>query len=120
MSNIAIDKRNLIDVNSEISIAKQCKLFELPRSTYYYQPKGYSIFDLLIMDLIDKVHTEFPVYGYRKITVVINELLLGKSLPTVNEKRIRNYMKILGIEAIYQKPKLSIPGNAKYIWFLFN
>ena len=116
MSNIAIDKRKLVDVKSKISIAKQCELFGLPRSTYYYQPKDYSAFDLLIMDLIDKVHTEFPVYGYRKITVVINELLLKKHLPVVNEKRIRNYMKILGIEAIYQKPKLSKLGNAKYVF----
>jgi len=107
MNNIVIDKRNLIDVNSEISITRQCELFELPRSTYYYKSKGYSIFDLLIMDLIDKIHTEFPFYGYRKITVLINELLFNKKLPTVNEKRVRNYMKILGIEAIYQKPNLS-------------
>jgi len=116
MTNIVIDKRILIDVNAEISVAKQCELFGLPRSTYYYQPKGYSTFDLLIMDLIDKIHTEFPVYGYRKITVIVNELLLKKHLPVVNEKRIRNYMKILGIEAIYQKPNLSRPGNAKYIF----
>lgn len=116
MNNIVIDKRNLIDVNSEISITRQCKLFELPRSTYYYKPKDYSTFDLLIMDLIDKIHTEFPFYGYRKITVIINELLIKRNLPTVNEKRIRNYMKILGIEAIYQKPKLSRLGNTKYIF----
>jgi len=116
MSNIAIDKRSLIDVNSEISIARQCELFELPRSTYYYNSKGYSAFELLIMDLIDKIHTEFPFYGYRKITVSVNELLLKKDLPTVNWKRIRNYMKILGIEAIYQKPKLSTLGSVKYIY----
>jgi len=107
MNNIVIDKRSLIDVNSEISITRQCELFGLPKSTYYYKPKGYSTFDLLIMDLIDKIHTEFPFYGYRKITVVINELLVKRNLPTVNLKRVYNYMKILGIEAIYQKPKLS-------------
>lgn len=116
MNNIAIDKRNLIDVNSEISVVRQCELFELSRSTYYYKPKGYSTFDLLIMDLINKTYTEFPFYGYRKITVAINELLTKRNLPTINEKRIRNYMKKLGIEAIYQKPKLSKIGETKYIF----
>jgi len=54
------------------------------------------------MNRIDKIYTEFPYYGYRKIT----EQLDRDGYPA-NHKRVLRLMKDMGIEAIYPKPNLS-------------
>lgn len=117
MNNLGIDeKRNLIDKNNNLSIEQQCKLLGISRSTYYYKKQPFSDFDLLILNLIDRIHTFFPVYGSRRLKVEINNILRDNKLKTVNRKRIQKYMRLLGIETIYQKPNLSKLGTAEYIY----
>jgi putative transposase len=54
------------------------------------------------MNLIDRIYTEWPYYGSRRIT---EELRIRAH--RVNRKRIRNLMDKMGICAIYPKPRLS-------------
>lgn len=54
------------------------------------------------MSLIDKLYTKTPFYGERRITDALKSL--GYS---VNHKRIGRLMRVMGIEAIYPKPRLS-------------
>jgi putative transposase len=61
------------------------------------------------MRRIDEVYTAHPYYGYRRITVA-----LQRTGDAVNEKRIRRLMKIMGIEGIYPKPRLSTPGEQQH------
>jgi len=87
-----------------LSIEKQCELLGLSRSSYYYEPRGESAENLALMRAIDKLYTKCPFYGARRLSV---------NLPTefqpINVKKMGRLMKLMGIEAIYPKPNLSIP-----------
>jgi putative transposase len=54
------------------------------------------------MRLMDIEYTRHPFYGSRRLTV-----FLKKSGYQINRKRIQRLMRIMGLEAIYPKPKLS-------------
>jgi len=54
------------------------------------------------MNQIDKIYTEFPYYGYRRITKQLH-----RDGYEVNHKRVLGLMHEMGIEAIYPKPNLS-------------
>jgi putative transposase len=72
----------------------------LPKSTYYYRLKNESkaklreLGDVKVKDLIDNVHIDFPVYGYRKLH---KELLRRGHL--INEKKIRRIQLKFGLFA---------------------
>lgn len=84
------------------SIARQCDLIGLPRSTYYYQAQGESAENLTLMRLLDKQYTDTPYDGVRRMTA-----WLRSQGYHVNHKRVARLMQTLGIEAIYPKPPLS-------------
>jgi putative transposase len=50
----------------QLSIARQCELLGLSRSSYYYEPVSESEEDLLLMKLLDEQYTRTPFYGKRK------------------------------------------------------
>lgn len=77
----------------------------LSRSSYYYQACGESAINLALMRAIDKLYTQYPFYGARRL--VVN---LPTEHQTVNIKKVRRLMKSMGIEAIYPKPNLSKPN----------
>jgi putative transposase len=86
----------------QISIARQCDLIGLPRSTYYYQAQGESAENLTLMRLLDQQYTDTPYYGVRRMTA-----WLRSQGYHVNHKRVARLMQTMGIEAIYPKPHLS-------------
>jgi len=59
--------------------------------------------NLRLMGLIDRRYTDCPFYGSRRMTAWLNDDL-GES---VNRKRVVRLMRLMGLEAIYPKPKLS-------------
>ncbi len=62
-------KRELIEPkHPDISIARQCDLVGLPRSTYYYQAQGESAENLHWMRLLDQQYTDTPYHGVRRMT----------------------------------------------------
>ncbi|MFC3119230.1 hypothetical protein [Jhaorihella thermophila] len=70
--------------NPELSIGKQCKLLSISRSSFYYQPKGETALNLMLMRQIDEQFLETPFFGVQQMTWHLrNEGHL------VNEKRIR-------------------------------
>ena len=96
-------KRALIEpAHPQISIARQCDLVGLPRSTYYYQGQGESEENLTLMRLLDQQYTDTPYYGVRRMTA-----WLRSQGYHVNHKRVARLLHTMGIEAIYPKPRLS-------------
>ena len=87
----------------KISLARQCELLEVSRSGYYYRPAGESAFNLTLMRLIDEQYTKRPYYGSPRMTV-----WLRQQGHLVNEKRVTRLMTLMGLQAIYPKPNLSI------------
>ncbi len=58
-----IDLKVLINESSKLSVRKQCDLLALPRSSYYYTPKGEPQENLEIMATMDKHILEEPTAG---------------------------------------------------------
>ena len=74
----------------------------LNRSSFYYQATHESEENLRLMRLLDEQYTRCPFYGSRKLT----EWLQTQG-EEVNRKRVRRLMAVMGLEAIYPKPRLS-------------
>ena len=86
----------------EICISRQCELLGLPRSSFYYKPVGVCEYNLLLMDMIDKKYTEHPFYGILRMTAWLHD-----EGHHVNHKRVQRLMQLMGLRAIYPKPRLS-------------
>ncbi|NRP11464.1 hypothetical protein XMM379_003137 [Aliiroseovarius sp. xm-m-379] len=101
--------------NPDLSIGRQCKLLSISRSSFYYQPKGETALNLMLMRQIDEQFLETPFFGVRQMTWHLrNEGHL------VNEKRIRRLMRLMGLMPIYQKPNTSkaAKGHKTYPYLL--
>lgn len=98
-----------------ITICRQCELLDLSRASYYYQTGKQDDYNLMLMRLIDEQFTRTPFYGVPKMTEWLKKL--GYK---VNRKRIRRLMRLMGLEAIYPKRRLSIPDydHKKYPYLL--
>lgn len=92
-----------------MSIRKQLKALNLPRSSYYYPQRPMSDFNLKLMNRIDEIYTESPDYGSRTICKILRREY--KSQKRINRKRIQNLMRIMGIQAIFPGRNLSKPGK---------
>ena len=101
----------------DFSIQEQCALLKVPRSTLYYKPKPVSDEDLTLMRRIDEIYTKWPFYGSRRLV----EELRGEG-HVVNRERVTRLMRLMGIEAIYQKPNTSRkhPRHKIYPYLLKN
>jgi putative transposase len=98
--------RGLMEPSYEqISLARQCELLGGARSSWYYQPRGESEENLELMRLLDEQYTRTPFYGIRRMTA-----WLQQQGHAVNHKRVGRRLRLMGLEAIYPKPRLSLPG----------
>lgn len=98
-------------VHPALSVRRQCELLGLSRSSLYYEPGGEAAEDLRLMRRIDEQYTARPYYGSRRMTVWLNEQ--GEE---VNRKRVQRLMRVMGLEAIYPKPRLSLAGKGHRIY----
>ncbi len=104
-----------------LSIRRQCELVGLNRATYYYQPASDSPLNLLLMRLIDEQYLRTPFLGYRRMTVHLRQLsTVDVDIPLVNHKRVIGLMQWMGLQAVYPRPRTSIPAAAhkKYSYLL--
>jgi putative transposase len=97
--------------HADISIRRQCELLGVNRSGLYYEPLGESEENMALMRLLDEQYTRAPFYGSRRMA----EWLMTQGLE-VNRKRVARLMALMGIEAVYPKPKLSQPGEGHKIY----
>jgi len=105
----------MIDKTVKLPVTQQCRLLNLSRSGVYYHPKPISQKDLELMRQIDEIHLAWPFYGSRKI----RDELWGRGYD-VGRDRVRRLMRLMGIEALYSKPRTSKahPGHKKYPYLL--
>jgi len=104
--------RPLIETDhSHLSVRRQCQLLGLSRATYYYEPASESKENLALMRLIDEEYTRHPFYGSRRMT-----LWLSQQGQAVNRKRVQRLMRLMGLEAIYPKPKLSVADRQHKVY----
>ena len=94
-----------------MSLRRQCDLLEVCRGSYYYEACPETEENLGLMRRLDELHLEHPVYGSRKLTVLLRREGLG-----INRKRVVRLLRVMGIEAIYAKPKLRQAGFGHQIY----
>ncbi len=100
-----------------ISISRQCELIGLSRSSRYYQPVEETEENLMYMRLIDQQYMKTPFYGSRRMSIWLQ--MQGYE---ANRKRVQRLMRLMGIEAIYPRPKTTevCKEHRKYPYLLRN
>ncbi len=117
----------MIDREAPLSVVKQCRLLRVSRSSVYDQRAVASDEELLVMRQLDEIHLARPFLGSRRITGELKDRGLS-----VNRKRVQRLMRLMGIMAIYPKPRTSKaareheiypyllrglePGRANQVW----
>ena len=98
------EKLTLINKDySDISLSRQTELLDISRSSVYYNPI-VSKADLQAMNAIDKIYTDYPFYGHRRIKPELKDEYGIK----IGKKKIIALMKKMGLQAIYPKKKISL------------
>lgn len=101
--------------HAALSIVKQCELLNVGRSGLYYTPVKESKENLSIMRVLDEQYLKTPFYGVERLLV----LLVVKGF-TVNRKRVRRLMKVMGWQTLYCTPRTTRidPAAYKYPYLL--
>jgi len=101
--------------HSMIPISRQCELLGLARSSYYYHSQKDDSYNLYLMNLIDEQFTKTSFYGVARMTAWLQRQGLK-----VNHKRVRRLMRLMGLEGVYPKPRLSLSDQShkKYPYLL--
>jgi len=94
-----------------LSVSQQCELLELSRSSFYYEPATESAENLALMALIDREYTDHPFRGSRSMRA-----WLRRAGHEVNRKRVQRLMRLMGLEAVYPKPRLSVGGAGHKVY----
>lgn len=105
-------RKALVSVEyGRLSVARQCELVGISRSSHYYTAKGESEFNLDLMRRIDRQYLETPWYGSRQMARHLrrNGLSVGRT-------RVRRLMRLLGLQAIYQRPRTTIPNTQHRVY----
>ena len=87
-----------------LSITRQCRLVSIARSSFYYEGRGESALNLRLMRLIDEQFLETPFFGSRQM-----KRWLYRQGYIVSRKRVRRLMRLLGLQAVFQRPRTSQP-----------
>ncbi len=101
----------MIEPNHRLSIARQCRLLSLPRSSFYHRALPTPDTELELMRHIDALHMDHPWMGSRSLRDQLQRL--GFSLC---RDRVRRLMRKAGIGAVYRKPRTTIPAQGHKIY----
>ncbi len=98
----------MIDRDShQLSIRRQCELVDVNRNRLTPPPDNPGAREIQLCRLIDKIHMIAPAFGSRKI----RDLLRVEYGLETTRGRVRHLMRKMGIRAIYQAPRTSLPGK---------
>ena len=105
----------LVERDGTLSIRRQCALLGLNRSSVYYTPRGESAENLALMRRMDELSLQYPFYGSRQMA-----RHLQREGVAVGRHRVRRLMRLMGVEALYRKPRTSSPepGHRIYPYLL--
>ena len=108
----------MIEKGKKLGLAKLFRLLGVPRFSYYYRGNPQLIErDEELMQAIDRIYTEEPAYGSRRMVDELRKL--GHK---VGRDKVRSLMRAMGLEAIYPKPQTIKhgKGHKKYPYLLRN
>ena len=98
--------RKMVDrQHPKLPIVRQCALLGVSRSSLYYRAKEASEEDLSLMGGMDRQYLETPFYGSRRMKAWLDR----QGIP-VSRKRVQRLMRVIGLRAIYRRPRTSRPA----------
>jgi putative transposase len=99
----------------DLSVVRQCALVGVSRSSLYYRSVPVAPTTLELMRRIDEQYLKTPYYGSRRMAA-----WLRRQGYAVGRGRVRRLMRLMGLEAIYQKPDTSraAPAHTVYPYLL--
>ena len=101
----------MIERGGELSLARQCALLGVSRSSQYYAPSGESAENLALMRRMDELHLAHPFYGSRQMA-----RHLRREGVVAGRHRIRRLMGLMGLEAVYCRLRTSAPNPAHRVY----
>ena len=101
----------MIERDGEVSVKRQAQLLDLTRSSVYYVARDLPERDLKLMRILDELHLKWPFYGARKLTRELQDQ--GHK---VGRRHVTTLMRRMGMEAIYRKPRTSIPAPLSAVY----
>ncbi|MFQ5875881.1 MAG: IS3 family transposase [Dehalococcoidia bacterium] len=105
-------RRAMVDRrHPSLSIVCQCALLGISRSSVYYRPVEVSQEDLELMSLMDRQYLVTPFYGSRRMAAWLTRLGYR-----VSRKRVQRLMRIMGLRAIYRRPRTSQPASGHKVY----
>ena len=102
--SVAWRRSKIEPTHQHLSIAMQCRLLSISRSSYYYAPVPESDETLAVMTVIDETFIECPWYGSRQMARHLRRL--GHA---IGRRRVRRLMAMVGLAPIYQRRRMSDP-----------
>jgi putative transposase len=102
-------RRSLIDHESDLSIAEQCRLLGIARSTYYYASTRESPENLALMEQINRLYLAHPENGSRMMVRV-----LARAGISVNRKRVQRLMNLMGIRSLAPQRKTTVANKEHF------
>jgi putative transposase len=101
----------MIAPTAGLPVSRQCTLIGIARSSFYYRPRPESAEELDLLKRLDRIFTDHPVYGSRRLQVALRR----EGVP-VGRRRIRRLMRKLGLWAVRPKPNTSKPQPAHKVY----
>ena len=92
----------MIAPEAGLSVSRQCTLLGVARSSFYYRPRPESAEELELLKRLDRIFTDHPVYGSRRLQVA----LLREGVSN-GRRRIRRLMRKLALWAVRPKRNTS-------------
>ena len=94
----------MVERDGALSLSRQCELLDVGRASLYREPAGESEANLALMRRIDELYMDCPFYGSRQMS-----RHLRREGVVAGRHRIRRLMRLMGLEAVYRKPRTSEP-----------
>jgi putative transposase len=101
----------MIDRGHALPVSKQCAALGISRGSIYYEPVAVSASDLALMRRLDELHLEHPHAGSR----MLRDLLAAEG-SQIGRRHVKTLMERMGIEAVYRRPRTSIPAPGHKIF----
>src|SRR5207248_3157230 len=96
------ERRAMIAPEAGLSVSRQCALLGVVRSSFYYRPRPEAAEELELLKRLDRIFTDHPVYGNRRLQVA-----LWREGISAGRRRVRRLMRKLGLCAVRPKRNTS-------------
>ena len=94
-----------------MSLTRQTELLDISRASLYYQPRPNEQ-DIQIMHALDVLYLRLPFYGSRRMQGALEDYYAI----LICREHVQRLMRLMGIEAIYPKPRTSTPAEGHHLY----